>query len=837
MVFRKISSWTKPILLWYKKPMPTDTRKRNAILALLLLLAVALAIRLQQWNRIAVPDEAALLNMTLHLYDNPFPQGNYPGYPGYPPFFLYFSFLLSFVCQKILLFFGVIQFPSQFVHSGLGYDFLLKAGRIVSALAGTALVALTWRMGREFFGRAAAWVAALLMAVNSFLVFDSHIFKPDSLMALLLCASLYFALKHDREAQWRWLFLSSLLFGLAVAAKYNSVVELFFLLPVFLITCRRNQQPFWKPLLMAPAAMALGFFAGAPNWIAHPFLNIAEAYRFVTYHYSGFSFYDDKKLAYSAFAKTILESFGPILCVFLIVGLLAIIFSRRRSDMIIAAYIIVYVVILGNTSYFGARMVLPLLPAAALLIANGLFYNPPQLLHKFRRLLPLYQVAAWVLLAIYAANGAVQNIRRFNLLSTASTYDQAIDYRFRHIPFGFSLARENLTPGFSGDMGYSDLSAGPRKWFKGPDAMLFLCTGLFTRYVLEETANPLVRRKLQRNLANYAAIERIHKPRFSTFDDDITFWYKKPHWVKELNLDHPLPHLPAVFSLPPSELPSDTCYLPLQNFEKSPLFGKSAQDYWTKKIYSTRPLSRITFYILPNSAGKWLFVAVNGEKEKFLVEQPRQIRKVVFDHLHPRRLHHDYVYSLEMANDDTRLPIFLVCVPEFMTAPEPGREAALFDRPQSDPLPDLFSAAEAPSWCQEVYKLSGIDPILHRFIQTERLFSNFEEVSQDKVLDDFPLAAGRYLLRIKGQKIVATQPLAANLKLTWRTIGLSKKESGEFNISAADMASGIMRSIAVDELTFVQFSILGQRPSNFLISEFSVEPDYLAYINSFWLKK
>jgi hypothetical protein len=176
-------------------------------------------------------------------------------------------------------------------------------------------------------------------------------------------------------------------------------------------------------------------------------------------------------------------------------------------------------------------------------------------------------------------------------------------------------------------------------------------------------------------------------------------------------------------------------------------------------------------------------------------------------------------------------------MPEFVSAPEPALETALFDRPQSAPLPDLFSVAETPSWCREIYRISGIDPILHRFVQTERLFSNFEKVCQDRDLDDFPLAAGHYLLRIKGQKITATQPLAANLKLTWRSIGLGKNESGEFDISAADMASGIVRPIAVDELTFVQFSILGQRLSNFLISEISIEPDYLAYINAYWLKK
>jgi hypothetical protein len=164
-------------------------------------------------------------------------------------------------------------------------------------------------------------------------------------------------------------------------------------------------------------------------------------------------------------------------------------------------------------------------------------------------------------------------------------------------------------------------------------------------------------------------------------------------------------------------------------------------------------------------------------------------------------------------------------------------EKALFDLPQSDPLPELISAAEAPSWCQKFYSLSGIDPILHRFVQTERLFLNEVQSTRDTVLDDHPLAAGHYLLRIQGQKIASTLPLTANLKLRWSSIGLSKKEGGEFDISTADMAAGIVRPMVVDELTFVQFSLQGQSESNFMISKFSIEPDYLAYINAFWLKK
>ncbi len=822
--------------IWYIGSMPTDKRKLIDVLLLLLLLAVALTLRLQQWNSVKLPDEDVMLKMSLHLYDNPFPNGGYPGYPGFPPLFLYFNFLLSFLCQKVLLFFGVIQFPAQFVYSDLGRDFILKMGRIVSALSGTALVALTWRMGREFFGRAAAYAAALLMAVNAFLVFDAHIFKPDTLMALLLCLSLYYALKHDREARWRWLFLSCLFFGLAVAAKYNAAVELFFLLPVFLLSCRRSRQPLWRPLLLAPAAMALGFFAGAPNWIVHPFLNISEAYRFVTYHYSAFRFYE-KRLVYSAFFKTILEGFGPVLFAFLLIGLVTIVFSRRRTDVLIAAYLFVYVALLGNTSYFGTRMVLPLLPAAALIIAGGLMHGLPQLLNRFRKLRLPYHAAVWALLALYAAAGLLGNVRRFNLLSTASTYDQAIDYRFRHIPFEYSFARENFTPGFAGDRGVSDLVSLPARWFRGPEAMPFLCTGLFTQYILEKTSNPLLQANLQRRLVNYAVIERIHKPRFSSFDDDVVYWYKKPGWVQELNLDRPLAHLPPVYSLPPSELASNTCFLPLQNFEKSPLAGKIGRDTWTKQIYSARPLARITFHILANGSSRSLIVAVNGRKQRIALAPSRHVRTIVFDRLRPQRLHLDYIYSLEAAVDETRSPIYLVCVPEYVSAPETVRETALFDLPQSDPLPELFSSAGAPSWCREYYRRTGIDPILHRFVQTERIFVNEARSGRDTDLDDFPLAAGSYLLRIKGQPMAAARPPEAGLMLKWSAIGLSKSTGGEFAIAPAEMATGIVRPLAVDELTFVQFSLQGQPASNFLVSELSIEPDYLAYINSCWLKK
>jgi hypothetical protein len=814
----------------------SDRRKIVTGVALLLLLALALAMRLQGWSRIDHPDESSLLKMTMHFHERQFPDGAYPFYPGYPPFFLYLNYLLSLIYQKILLFLGVIRFPGQFLHSTSGNDFILMAGRIISALAGTAFVALAWRMGKSFFNSASAWFAALLMTVNSFLVYDSHVFKPDMLLALLLFASLLYALKYDQSPQRRWLFLSSFFFGLAVATKYHAVVELLFLLPAFAIAARRDHRPLRETLFLAPVAMSCGFFFGAPNWVVHPFLNIAAAYRFITYHYAAFRFYE-KKLAYSAFFKTILGSFGPVLFAFLLIGLIAVFVNRQRTALLLAAYVGVYVIILGNTSYFGTRMLLPILPAMALLIAGTLFDILPRLLQNFGKVSRFYLPLVWALLAIYFLHGALMSFRHYNLLHSASTFQQASDYRFRHIPAGHSLAHENLTPGFAGDLGFSDLTEIPLQRFRGPNAVHFICSGLFSRFILEETSNPLVKNKLLHRLSHYAVIQRIHKPRFSSFDDDIVFWYKKPYWVGKLNLDRPLQHLPRLFSLPPAKLPSDTCFLPLQNFEKSPLVGKTTNGIWIKNLYCSRPLASLTFFFHAPSPGKVLQISVNGKKEKVILTQGSQVRRVEITGFRPRCLHQDFIYSLALTIDANGLPVSLACVPVFRSAPEMALETPLFNRPQSDPFHEPFSNAEAPSWCQEIYRVYGIDPSFYCLAQSEKLYSNLVFSVNDVTLDDFPLTVGEYVLRIQGQKIIPTQPLSGNLKLTWRSIGLKKTNGGEILFSPAEMESGIMRPFAVDEMTFVQFSIKGQGASNFLVKEFSVEPDFLAFINAYLVEK
>src|SRR5262245_9593783 len=68
--------------------------------------------------------------------------------------------------------------------------------RLVSALAGTAAVGLTWLLGRWAFGRMAGWSAAALMATSFWPLFDSRIGLRAALLPALLALMAL--------ALWRW---------------------------------------------------------------------------------------------------------------------------------------------------------------------------------------------------------------------------------------------------------------------------------------------------------------------------------------------------------------------------------------------------------------------------------------------------------------------------------------------------------------------------------------------------------------------------------------------------------------------------------------------------------
>jgi len=816
----------------------SSEKRRILGIGLVFLLLLGLMLRIHQWHHFQAPDEEQLADMVLKLYDDPFPSGDYIVYPGYPPLWIYLHFFLSLIYQQILLFLGIIRFPSEFLLSGFGRDFLLQSGRLISALAGTILIWLVYRMGSRWFNRTTGVFAALLLAVNGFLIYDAHIFKPDTLLVMMLSASLLCALEYYRRDDLKKLTWASVWFGLAVAAKYNAAVVGVFLALIVFLTCRKQggRSLCGKALLTMAAGSLLGFAAGAPNWIVHPWTNMTAAYRFITFHLFSFSYYEPRA-AYLSYGKLLVQSFGiPLFLVFL-AGLYLSIRRRQWLEIILLAYILLYVALLGHSSYFGDRIILPLLPPLALLIAKTVFRDGPGWTQAaFSQRLKTISHRAVLIVLVMVLGGQVRvNIERFNLLHSDSPYQQALSYRLRHFPREYRFGRENLTPSLIGDMGFSDLTRIPLESFRGPDALPFLHSGLFTQHILHNVRQPSVRNALRARLHDYVPFYKISKTPFSGFDADITFWYRKPPYTRTVGSAAKYRNLPSVYVKPQEKTERATLFLPLQLYEKKPYFFRTTNGLSGTIIYSKLPLASLTCHLLLPGDGRYR-VRLNNREQLLTIEESRepQYRTIRFSRTASMAFNRDYVYSFAFSSEPSHREAFCIIDPVLEgESPAEPEKPFLQERVDGD-VPDLYRSSPPPAWCRWFYRETGIDLVLYQFIQTERIWINERRSVRDRDLEVMALDEGEYSVRITGSRIDENHPAADPFTVTCRLVDEQGMSEKKIQFRGFASTSNMIGSLSVPRKGFVQFRVNDQWKANFNISKLTLEPDLRAYLNSHW---
>lgn len=102
---------------------------------------------------------------------------------------------------------------------GLG----VAQGRLVSLLWGGVLLWMTFLAGRRLYGPATAYVAVLFLAVSQPWLVSSHIIRPDVVVATLVMAGLYCALRGLQEDSRPWHLLAGLALGLSFDVHPNSL--------------------------------------------------------------------------------------------------------------------------------------------------------------------------------------------------------------------------------------------------------------------------------------------------------------------------------------------------------------------------------------------------------------------------------------------------------------------------------------------------------------------------------------------------------------------------------------------------------------------------------------
>ena len=232
--------------------------------------------------------------------------------------------------------------------------------RIVVAVFGVAAVAAAWWLGRVAYGKTAGLVAAAAVAVETIGVAYSHMAVTDVPMTALIAVSLALAVTGRLE-------LAGVAAGLAASAKYPAV---FLVVPLLVAGWGR-----WRRLAISLAAAAAAFLATSPYVLVHPHQAWSDASRVQRLAREGWLGFEHDSWALFSFTGKLWDGLGPALVV-AVAGLALALRRRSRTDLILAAFVLAYLVDLLTIRAHFDRYVLPLVPALAALAGRQRLLAP-----------------------------------------------------------------------------------------------------------------------------------------------------------------------------------------------------------------------------------------------------------------------------------------------------------------------------------------------------------------------------------------------------------------------------------------------------------------------------
>jgi 4-amino-4-deoxy-L-arabinose transferase-like glycosyltransferase len=286
--------------------------------------------------------------------------------------------------------------------------------RIVVLVLGLGAIAAAWWLGERAYGGPAGPVAAALVAVETTQVAYSRMAVTDVPLTLGVAASLALLVGGQLE-------LGGLVAGLATSFKYPGV---FLLVPLVVAGYRKPRR-----LAIGIALMVVGFCATSPFFVAHLPSAVSDAYRVQHLARQGWLGFEHDHVAPIAFVVRLWHGLGPALLVCAL-GLVVAIAQRRRADVILVSFVIVYYADLCTLGAHFDRYVLPLLPPLGALAG------------RMRGLAPVT-----LLLLVVPLTWSIRDART---LTKTDTRVVAHDWIESHLPQGARLAVDSSLTPFAG---------------------------------------------------------------------------------------------------------------------------------------------------------------------------------------------------------------------------------------------------------------------------------------------------------------------------------------------------------------------------------------------------
>lgn len=288
------------------------------------------------------------------------------------------------------------------------------AARVTMVAIAMAGVATAWWLGQRAYGPMAGFVAAAVIAVETTHVAYSRMAVTDVPLTLGVTVALALMISGRIE-------LAGLAVGLAASAKYPGI-----LLVAPLVAAAWGT---WRRLAIAAFLTLVAFAATSPYVILHLGEAAGDVWRVQQDARAGWLGFEHDQAAPIAFAARLWDGLGPVLLI-AAAGLVVALARRRRTDLVLAVFVLVYFASLLTIDAHFDRYVLPLLPALAALAG------------RFKAIAPVT-----ILMLVIPLTWTVRDARD---LTRTDARVVAHGWVERNLPPGATLAVDPSTPDFAG---------------------------------------------------------------------------------------------------------------------------------------------------------------------------------------------------------------------------------------------------------------------------------------------------------------------------------------------------------------------------------------------------
>lgn len=341
----------------------TQPGGRHHRVALGVVMALALGLRL--WglgfglpNVHCRPDESTLVNKAVAIAAGSL-DPHFFNYPSLQFYLLAVLYGAAYVLGRVA---GVISGPGEAQRLFITEpQVFYMVARAVTAVTGTAAVALVYAIGRRLGSRRAGLLAALFLSVAFLHVRDSHFATVDVPATTYALAGCALALRYRDRPSYPLLCAAAACFGLAASTKYNLVLLGSVLLAAIWLGERRQA---WRATLVAGSTMAAAFVVTTPYAV----LSFGTFWRDVSYERSHFAaghagFSPGPGLGWLYHLRVSLRyGLGVPLLVAGMAGAVRMAWRHKRGDVAVVTGLLVYLAVAGSGQTVFARYALPMVP-------------------------------------------------------------------------------------------------------------------------------------------------------------------------------------------------------------------------------------------------------------------------------------------------------------------------------------------------------------------------------------------------------------------------------------------------------------------------------------------